>query len=89
VPANVCEQGVGRCIALVRLFAQRGEHDRVHVNDNVPENMRASLKTSFEQSRKAWKAAAANPQAKATLGSTCKQAMETARQAMASYKCDF
>jgi hypothetical protein len=59
------------------------------VNDNVPENMRASLKTSFEQSRKAWKAAAANPQAKATLGSTCKQAMETARQAMASYKCDF
>lgn len=59
------------------------------VNNNVPENMRASLKTTFDQSRKAWKAAAANPQAKATLPSACKQAMETSRQAMASYKCDF
>ena len=59
------------------------------VNDNVPENMKATMKSTFEQSRKAWKAAAANPQAKATLGSTCKQAMDTAKQSMAAYKCDF
>lgn len=59
------------------------------VNDNVPENMRASLKTSFEESRKGWKTLADNPQTKATLPNVCKQAMEAAKQAMASYKCDF
>lgn len=59
------------------------------VNKNVPEAMRGTFKTSFEQSRKAWKEAAANPQSKATLASACKQATEAAKQAMASYKCDF
>lgn len=59
------------------------------VNKNVPDAMRATFKTSFEQSRKAWKQAAANPTSKANLASACKQATETAKQAMASYKCDF
>jgi hypothetical protein len=59
------------------------------VNDNVPENMRAGLKTSFEQSRKGWKTLADNPQTKASLPNVCKQAMDAAKQAMASYKCDF
>jgi hypothetical protein len=59
------------------------------VNNNVPENMKAAMKSTFEQSRKGWKDAAATPQGKATLGSACKQAMETAKQSMAAYKCDF
>lgn len=59
------------------------------VDKHVPENMKATMKTTFDQSRKAWKAAAATPQGKTTLGTTCKQAMETAKQSMAAYKCDF
>lgn len=59
------------------------------IKNNVPENMKATMESTFEQSRKAWKTAAATPQGKATLGSTCKQAMETAKQSMAAYKCDF
>lgn len=59
------------------------------VNKNVPEAMRGTFKTSFDQARKSWKELAANPQTKATLPAACKQATEAAKQAMASYKCDF
>lgn len=47
------------------------------------------LKTAFEQQRTSFKQAAANPQSKATLPSTCKQMMETAKQSTASYKCEW
>ncbi len=45
------------------------------------------LKTAFEAQRKGLKDAAANPQSKATLPGTCKQALETSKQALASYSC--
>ena len=45
------------------------------------------LKTAFEAQRKGFKDAAANPQSKATLAGTCKQAIETTKQATASYGC--
>jgi hypothetical protein len=48
-----------------------------------------SLKSAFESQRNAFKQAASNPQSKATLPSTCKQAMETVKQSTASYKCDW
>lgn len=59
------------------------------VFSKVPEAMRGTFKSSFEAQRKAWKDAAANPQAKASLASGCKQALETSKQALASYKCDW
>lgn len=48
-----------------------------------------SLKTAFEQQRKAFKDAAANPSSKATLASTCKQAIESAKQSTSSYACTW
>lgn len=59
------------------------------VFSKVPEAMRETFKSSFEQSRKAWKEAAASPQAKASLASSCKTALETAKQSLAAYKCDW
>jgi len=45
------------------------------------------LKSSFEQQRKAFKEAAANPQSKAGLSAGCKQAIETAKQSTGAYGC--
>ena len=57
------------------------------INSKVPEAQRAMLKTSFEAQRKAFKDAAANPQAKAGLATGCKQAIETAKQSTSAYSC--
>lgn len=57
------------------------------VNSKVPEAQRAMLKAPFEAQRKAFKDAAANPQAKAGLATGCKQAIETAKQSMSAYSC--
>lgn len=59
------------------------------VFSKVPEAARGAFKSSFEAQRKAWKDAAANPQSKAALASGCKQALETAKQALATYSCDW
>ena len=48
-----------------------------------------SLKTAFEQQRNAFKQAAATEQGKASLGTTCKQAIETAKQSTAAYSCSW
>jgi hypothetical protein len=47
------------------------------------------LKSGFDAQRKAFKDAAANPQSKAALASSCKQAIETAKQSTAAYKCEW
>ena len=59
------------------------------VNSKVPEAQRAQVKTTLDQSRAAWRTAAATPQGKASLPGLCKQAMEMARTSMKSYGCDF
>ncbi len=48
-------------------------------NPNVPESVRTSYRTSYEQNREAWKQAAANPQTKAQLEVSCKQALDAAK----------
>jgi hypothetical protein len=55
----------------------------------VPEASRAVYQTPFDQMRKSWKDAAANPQAKAGLAVGCKQALETAKQSFAAYSCEW
>lgn len=57
------------------------------ITSKVPEAQRGMYKSTFEQQRKAFKDAAANPQSKAGLATGCKQAIETAKQAMTSYGC--
>ena len=47
----------------------------------------SSMKTAFEAQRSGFKAAAATPQGKATLATTCKQAIETAKTATTAYAC--
>lgn len=59
------------------------------VKSKVPENMRATVQTSLDTSRKAWRDAAANPTTKASLPQLCKTAMDTARASMKAYGCDF
>jgi len=56
---------------------------------NVPEQSRAIMKSSFDQTRKTWKDLAANPQTKASLGSVCKQSKEAVKQAMSAYHCEW
>jgi hypothetical protein len=59
------------------------------VKSKVPENLRATVQTSLDTSRKAWRDAAANPTTKASLPQLCKTAMDTARASMKAYGCDF
>ena len=59
------------------------------INSKVPEAQRAMFKTSFETMRKSWKESAANPQSKAALASGCKQALDTAKQSMSAFSCDW
>lgn len=48
-----------------------------------------ALKKAFEAQRDGFKKAGANPQAKATLAGTCKQAIETAKTATGMYACEW
>lgn len=59
------------------------------LNSKVPEAQRAMFKSSFETMRKTWKESAANPQAKASLATGCKQAIETAKTSMSSFACTW
>ena len=59
------------------------------IGDKVPEAARAQMKTAFDQMKDAWKKAAATPEGKTGLATGCKMALETAKKAMAAYKCDF
>jgi hypothetical protein len=59
------------------------------VNSKVPEAARATMKSSFEQTRAAWRKAAATPQGKAGLAQACKAARDAAKTSMAAYGCTF
>lgn len=48
-----------------------------------------SMKTAFKAQRDGFKQAAANPASKATLASTCKQAIETAKASTSAYACEW
>jgi hypothetical protein len=47
------------------------------------------LKQAFEAQRNGFKSAASTPQGKATLVSTCKQAIETAKASTKAYSCEW
>ncbi len=59
------------------------------IDSKVPEAARASVRQSVEQTKAAWKQAAATPEGKAGLAMGCKQATEAARTAMTAYGCTF
>lgn len=57
------------------------------INGKIPENVRATVKESFDMTRKAWRDAATTPQGRARLAKACKMANEQARTALRSYGC--
>lgn len=59
------------------------------VSGKVPAAQQAQYKDSIEQSRKAYRLAAANPMTKAALAAQCKQALDSAKTSMKSYGCEF
>jgi hypothetical protein len=59
------------------------------LNAKVPEAARASLRASFETTRKSWRDAASTPQGKAGLAQACKAARDAAKQALAAYNCSL
>jgi hypothetical protein len=59
------------------------------IEDKVPEAVRPSLVQALDQTRAGWKKAAATTQGKESLAAACKQAMETAKQTMSSYGCQW
>lgn len=59
------------------------------LKDKVPAAAREMMKTSFDSTRASWRQAAATPEGRAGLATACKTARDAARQAMASYGCQF
>jgi hypothetical protein len=59
------------------------------VTSKAPAASRAELKNNVEAMQSSWKTAAANPAAARGLAQGCKQALATAKTAMASYGCDW
>ncbi len=59
------------------------------LNNNVPASARAQVGAAITQMRDAWRQAAQNPQARASLAPQCTQMRQTMAQSMAAYNCRF
>lgn len=57
------------------------------LTSKVPEAARTALNQSLEQTRAAWRSAAANAGAKEALASTCKQSREALKASLSAYGC--
>lgn len=61
----------------------------LNTSTKIPDEAKKSMKGAFDQMRTSWKQAAASPAGKASLAMGCKQAMESTKQAMAPYNCEW
>ncbi len=59
------------------------------INSKVPEAMRATYKSAFDASRKAWRDAAATPQGRTGLAAACKAAHDNAKATLGSFGCTW
>jgi len=59
------------------------------IDSKVPEQARAMMRQSVEQSRMQWKQAASTPQGRDGLTMACTQAEAAAKQATAAYGCTW
>jgi len=59
------------------------------IDSKVPEAARATVRQSLDQTKAAWKQAAATPEGKSALAAGCKAATESAKTAMAAYGCTW
>ena len=74
--------GVAECDTYLRNYT-------ACLDSKVPEASRAAMRAGFDQTRAAWKAAAANPAGKDALRQGCIQATEAAKAALKPYGCDW
>lgn len=59
------------------------------IDTKVPAATRALVRQQFDATKASWKQAASTPEGRAALASTCKQMLETTKQAMQPYGCDW
>jgi hypothetical protein len=81
-PAAVAEIGIPECDSYVRKY-------ETCVQRHAPAGQRAQLQQALDQSRAAWRAAAAQPQGQAMLKTMCAQAEAAAKASMGAYGCQW
>jgi hypothetical protein len=82
-PATADSIGVPECDEYLNKY-------QACVDSKVPEAARASFKQSLDQTRAAWRTAAANQGGKEGTAAACKQARDAAKTSMGPYGCtDF
>lgn len=59
------------------------------LKEKIPAVARPAMEDSFKKTRETYKSLAANPATKSTMPTTCKQALEATKTAMASYGCTW
>jgi hypothetical protein len=74
--------GVAECDQYIRKYL-------ACVDGKVPEAARPMMRQSLDQTKAAWKQAAATPQGKTGLAAACTQADANSKQAMQAYGCEW
>ena len=74
--------GVAECDEYIKKY----EACLTKIAEKAPQ-AQPGMKTAFEQQRSAFKQAASTEQGKASLATTCKQAIESAKTSTASFSC--
>jgi hypothetical protein len=82
-PVATGDFGVPECDAYFRKYLACLDSPK------VPEATRAQAKAALDQSKAAWKMAAATPQGKATLATTCTQALDMSKKSMSAFGCQW
>jgi hypothetical protein len=74
--------GVPECDAYIDKYARC-------ISEKIPKEQRQLMRKSLHRTHDVWKKSAADPQARKTLGASCRDAMELAKKAMAAFECDW
>jgi hypothetical protein len=81
-PAAAGDIGVAECDDYIKKYD-------ACIDGKVPESARATVRQALDQTKAAWRQAAATPQGKAGLAAGCKTALDTAKTAMGAYGCTW
>ncbi len=72
--------GVASCDSFLKTYS-------ACITEKIPANQRSSVTTAIEQTQANWKAAAATPEGKAKLDTTCKETAEKLKKEVAALNC--
>ena len=87
-PASTGTTGTGTTIGVAECDNYLEKYEAC-LRDRVPENVRATFRSSIETQRTSWRNAAATPEGRAGLAQACRAATDAARQSMAAYNCQW